>query len=158
MQAIRNKYKGHEGEIKTDLLLYGESPTAEKWGQKPTLAWHEYCKNIMGDEPFSYVTEVITKSDDAIIKDVAIEIINQILRVAAENQQMSYLIRTPEMWGFDEVSTRNCIHTRVDGSTKYPSVRCAINDTLLGSYNGIVCLPRLLKACLNCDKFSNDWR
>lgn len=96
MQALRDKFKEHQNQIKNDILLLGESPAAEKWGQKATLAWHEYCTELCGDQPFHYVTEALTKSNDDLLKDVALEIINQVLHLSLENKKLKEILSEQE--------------------------------------------------------------
>ena len=50
-QSYKNRFKGHEEEIRNDLALLGESPTAEKWGAVPSGAFHEYATKILGHPP-----------------------------------------------------------------------------------------------------------
>jgi hypothetical protein len=71
---------------------------------------------------------------------------------------MSYKIREPEMWDKDEVSTRNCFNCKVYADSSYLTVKCGVGHELKAQYNGVVCLPKLLKACINCPDFDNDWR
>jgi hypothetical protein len=55
-QSYRNRFKGHEKEIRDDLALLGESPTAEKWGAITFGAFHEYATELLGRPP-EYVTK-----------------------------------------------------------------------------------------------------
>jgi uncharacterized small protein (DUF1192 family) len=50
-QSYENRFKGHEDEIRNDLALLGESPTAEHWGATSGLAFHEYATKILGRPP-----------------------------------------------------------------------------------------------------------
>ena len=55
--SYEHKLKGHEGELKNDLVLLGESPTAEKWGiEHPGIGFHDYCTRLLGRRP-DYVTK-----------------------------------------------------------------------------------------------------
>ena len=80
MQAIRNKYRGMEGEIKQNIRNFGEGEAARLVGQQPTEAWDGYCKEIMGSEPYSYVTRVMLESDDELLKDLSVTIVNLLIK------------------------------------------------------------------------------
>jgi hypothetical protein len=68
-----------------------------------------------------------------------------------------------EPWPADEVSTRNCYHCLVFGGGLH--VGCRLGHSLSTNshkkrrltYNGVIRMPRLLKPCLGCPDFRNDW-
>jgi hypothetical protein len=88
MQALRNKYKGKEQELKEEIILYGCFEAAHRQNQKPTQAWSDYCKEIVGDEPFSYVTETMLQDNEELEARVATEMFNILLRQAARIKQL----------------------------------------------------------------------
>ena len=67
-----------------------------------------------------------------------------------------------ETWPLNEVSTRNCRHCLA----RDVFVCCGKGHSMVGeysrhkrrlTYNGVITASRLLKPCLGCEDFDNDW-
>lgn len=56
-KLIEETTGGRIGEFANDLVLLGESPTAEKWGfEHPGIGYHDECTRILGRRP-EYATK-----------------------------------------------------------------------------------------------------
>jgi hypothetical protein len=57
------------------------------------------------------------------------------------------------MWGFKEVSTRNCTNTIIHDGV----VTCPFNEHLKLMEQNVTRFNRLLAPCKGCADFNNDW-
>jgi len=84
--------------------------------------------------------------------------------VATRVRNKQRQVVTVQPWATDEVSTRNCYHCLAPRAGTYVSCRKGHQMTTSSerhrrnlTYNGVVKLGRLMKPCINCADFDNDW-
>jgi hypothetical protein len=81
-------------EIKDDLVLVGEGPTATKWGINPGIAYHDFATRLLGRPP-EYATK-FAHSDPAQLADYIVAALfhrleaqrDEITRLTAEKAEL----------------------------------------------------------------------